>query len=325
QPLATRPGSCDARSLFAPRADAWRCTVEGTVFDPCFELHAGGAGAIVCGAEPLSGALGFAVGGALPPALPTSAAAPIDPSSLDSLTYAIDLLPTPVTLSRGQFYVPWVDQTGGSLLVGLSELRAEGDLDGDGDADQAALLVADAADDRMFIYLGAIINEPAGPRASATLALGDRVKVDNLEIANGQIIVTMTTHTGDDPACCPTLDVNYHYVLAGDWLRQVADGWRLELAGGNQCLPVQSQAAGGGMQFSYQCSDGTWLRSGLIPGKVWGAVPAGGRSEEPANAGAATVTAIGTGAAPAAGVSGGTPATVSGADSGTVPVVRVWQ
>lgn len=324
RPEAGKPGVCDARSLFAPRADAWRCTVEGTTFDPCFETHrsgaatteanAGDAGAIVCGAEPLSGAPGFFVRGALPPALPTSTTPPIGASALESLTYQIDLIGAPVTLTRGQFYVPWVEQTNGSVLVGLSELRAGGDLDGDGDEDQAVLLVADAADDRMFIFLGAVLNENGVARASATLPLGDRVKVDNLEIARGQILVTMTTHTGDDPACCPTLDALYPYVLTGDRLMQVVDGWRLELAGGVQCVPVQSQAGGGGMGFAYQCSDGAWLRSGLQTGQVWYGTPAG----------ATIVPMQAVAASPTAGDTTSAGATAAALRS-QIPVVRVWQ
>lgn len=312
-PATTRAGTCTAGSLIVPRADAWRCTVAGTVYDPCFETASASAtapmtgaassaagGGIVCGAEPLSGAPGFAVRDALPvepvaAGAPAASAPAIDVAQLESIAYNIDLLGGPVTLTRGQYYVPWVEQTQGSLLVGLSELRAAGDLDGDGDEDQAVMLVADAADDRMFIYLGAVLNEGGQPRVSATLPLGDRVKVDNLQVKNGQIVVTLTTHTADDPACCPTLDAEYHYILAGDALTQIVDGWRLELAGGVQCQPVESPAAGGGTIVAYQCSDGSWLQRGLIPGQVWQAIPAGLQSEA------------------------GVPL------SALVPVVRVWQ
>ncbi len=310
-PPTSKPGACSAGSLFSPRADAWRCTVQSAIFDPCFETAApvaasvvitpgvpqpAATGAIVCGAEPLSGAPGFVVRDALPPADTASTTPAINASTLESIAYRIDLLGAPVTLTRGQFYVPWVESTQGSLLVGLSELRAAGDLDGDGDEDQAVLLVADAADDRMFIYVGAVVNDDGVPRASATLRLGDRVKVDNLEVENGQIVVTLTTHTSDDPACCPTLDAEYHYVLAGDALTQIVDGWRLELAGGVQCQPVEAQAAGGGVGFAYQCSDGSWLNRGLLPGQVWQALAAGSSSAGSVNA-----------------------------EPRWVPVVRVWQ
>jgi hypothetical protein len=333
-PQASRPGTCAERSLFAPRDDAWRCVVGGATFDPCFEaLPATGAAAtaqpaIVCGAEPLSGATGFVVRGALPPTRPNDAGARIPPATLESLTYSIDLVPAPVTLTRGQFYLPWVDATGGSVLVGLSELRAEGDLDRDGDIDLAVLLVADAADDRMFIYLGAVINENGSAVATATIPLGDRIKVDNIEIRNGQIIANMTTHTGDDPDCCPTLDVEYHYTLAGDRLNQVTDGWRLEMAGGSQCLPVQSQTAGGGMPFAYQCSDGTWLRNGLRPGQVWHAVPAGalraGGQEGAAGASVASGAAEAQGAF-STGAGAGTPTGAAQPPLELVPIVRIWQ
>ena len=37
-PAGSRAGSCTPGSLYVPRADAWRCTVAGTVYDPCFCL-----------------------------------------------------------------------------------------------------------------------------------------------------------------------------------------------------------------------------------------------------------------------------------------------
>jgi hypothetical protein len=80
----------------------------------------------------------------------------------------------------------------------------------------------------------------------------------------------MTTHAPEDPECCPTLDVTYLYNLDGDQPRQYLDGWRLELAEGVQCVPVQArQAANAEMPFAYQCSNGAWLRNRLHPGKIW--------------------------------------------------------
>jgi hypothetical protein len=98
-----------------------------------------------------------------------------------------------------------------------------------------------------------------------------------MRIENGQIVVHMTTHASDDPACCPTLDVVWRYNLQGNRLVQAVDGWRLELPGGVSCVPVQAtqQSSESAMPFVYQCSNGAWLRNGLFPGALWYAEYAG--------------------------------------------------
>ncbi len=297
--LATRDGHCPSHSALVPRADAWACTVDDQLFDPCFEAKDLDAPtAIVCGADALSGAVGFAIRDAVPPA-PPSDAAQIDPTAIATLSVAIDLIGEPVTLVNGQYYAPNVERTGGSVLVAQSGLRANGDLDADGDADAAGLLVADAGDGRMFIYLYAIRNDGGSPVFAGSLELGDRVKVDALDITHGQIRVAMTTHTGEDPACCPTLDVNYAYNLVdGARIAQYVNGWRLELPGGVQCLPVPpvaTQPTANPAPIAYQCSNGAWLRTGLAPGRVWYAQTVASAANEPGKA------------------------------SSYIPVVRVWQ
>lgn len=291
----SRGGICAERSRLVPRSDAWRCEVGGAVLDPCFEaVKSHRPASIVCAAEPLSGAPGFTVGGASPP--PASSAPALDPAQFGNLFYLIDRIGTPVKLVNGQYYAPYVESVGQGVLVGLSGMRASGDLDRDGDPDAAVLLVADATDDRMFIYLGAILNENGAPARTTAIELGDRVKVDDLSIEHGQIVVTMTTHDADDPACCPTLDVAWSYTLQGEQLAHYVDGWRMELQGGVQCLPFTTAQAGAaadagpGAQLVYQCSDGSWLRSGLRPGTVWyaestgSALPETAQDRQPAQA-----------------------------------------
>jgi hypothetical protein len=58
-------GLCFTGSLAAPRPGAWRCNITDTVkggnlFDPCFQLP-GESNAVICGANPVKGDLGFKV------------------------------------------------------------------------------------------------------------------------------------------------------------------------------------------------------------------------------------------------------------------------
>jgi len=278
-PSATRGGECNERSQFVARTDARRCVVGVSIYDPCFIIpgQINEPSTIVCGVDGGSGVEGFAIAPKLGPTPIATPSATINQGDLGWLSYPLDLIGGEVRLVNDQYYFPNVSSMDGSLLVALSKMRAHGDLDGDGDEDEAVLLVADADDDRMLIYLAAVINQNGNAVPVGTIPLGDRITVDHMRIQNGQIIVNMTTHASDDPACCPTLDVVWRYNLQGNRLVQAVDGWRLELPGGVSCVPVQAtqQSSENAMPFVYQCSNGAWLRNGLFPGALWYAQYAG--------------------------------------------------
>jgi hypothetical protein len=287
-PAATRGGECREPSEFVSRTDALRCVVGVSIYDPCFIIpgQVGEQSTIVCGVDGGSGVEGFAIA-PKPPLQPTlTPSATIKQGDLGWLSYPLDIVGGKVTLVNDQYYFPNVESMGGSLLVALSKMRAHGDLDGDGDPDMAVLLVADADDDRMLIYLAAVINQNGNAIAAGSILLGDRVNVDKMRIENGQIVVNMRTHASDDPPCCPTLEVVWRYNLQGNRLVQEVDGWRLELPGDVACVPVQAaqqagNAASEALPFLYQCSNGAWLRPGLFPGALWVAQYAGDSSAEP--------------------------------------------
>lgn len=280
-PTQIRGGACAERSQFISRTDAVRCTVGVSIYDPCFVVPAAvnEPSTVVCGVDAGSGADSFAVAPKLDPTPAPPTQPTINQGDLGWLSYPLDMVNGNVRLVNDQYYFPTVEGMEGSLLVALSKMRAHGDLDGDGDEDVAVLLVADADDDRMYIYLAAVLNQNGNAVPAGSILLGDRVSVDQMSIRNGQIIVNLTTHTSDDPACCPTLDVAWRYNLQGNRLVQAIDAWRIELNGGVQCVPVQAAAQqnqeGGALPFVYQCNNGTWMRNGLYPGETWYAQYAG--------------------------------------------------
>ncbi len=59
-PAESRDGSCFANAIGLGREDAWRCTVGNQIFDPCFEVG-GEQSTVVCGANPITGDIGFAL------------------------------------------------------------------------------------------------------------------------------------------------------------------------------------------------------------------------------------------------------------------------
>lgn len=269
RPPISRRGTCESSSALVPRTNVWRCEVYDEVYDPCFA--ADDPQEVICGADPLAGIDGFRLDltKPLPVRAVATATSPTKPAALLNMEYDIDLLNKPVQLVNGQFYAPPESANGSAVLVALGEMQASGDLDGDGDEDLAALLVADAGKEGMYIYLAVIANEGGQGRFRTSLSLGDRTQVDNLEIDHGQIIVKMKVHSTTDPICCPSQDATHHYNLVDNQLIRWNDGWRLMLADGVACAAVLQEASGGAKTAAYRCSDGRWLHSGLLPGKVW--------------------------------------------------------
>ena len=72
----------------------------------------------------------------------------------------------------------------------------------------------------MFLSLEAVINQVGEPFHQATFSLGDRVRIESLEIIDGQIVLEMVTHGPEDPMCCPTQLVRNTYALAGGALQE---------------------------------------------------------------------------------------------------------
>ena len=68
------------------------------------------------------------------------------------------------------------------------------------------------------MMLCAVINDQGQPKNVGRTDLGDRVKINSLNIQAGKIIIDMVTHGPNDPACCPTVKSIATYVLVGDKL-----------------------------------------------------------------------------------------------------------
>lgn len=93
------------------------------------------------------------------------------------------------------------------------DATASGDLNGDGVADGAAVLVESSGGNGSFVYLGAVLGEEGGQATGVTLLLGDRMRVESVAIVNGQIEVVAGTFADNDPMCCPSLRTRFVYVL----------------------------------------------------------------------------------------------------------------
>lgn len=97
----------------------------------------------------------------------------------------------------------------------LLNLRAYGDLDGDGVEDAAVLLATNTGGSGVFVDLAAVCNHRGQPRDTARFFLGDRVKPERMTVVGQEIELALLIHGPDDPLCCPSERVVWRFRLVG--------------------------------------------------------------------------------------------------------------
>lgn len=78
-----------------------------------------------------------------------------------------------------------------------------GDLDGDGDADAAVLLVNEPGGSGTFYYAALAINTDGAYKATETMLLGDRIAPQTIEIHEGRAVYNIAIRKGTDPMSTP--------------------------------------------------------------------------------------------------------------------------
>ena len=115
-------------------------------------------------------------------------------------------------------YEEAIEGSASKIHIAMMDLVAFGDLNGDGIWDAAVVLEASGGGSGTFRSLEAVINEDGAPVHVASALLGDRVKLEEIVIADQYIKVQMVTHGEGDGMCCPTLRVVQLYQLTEDGL-----------------------------------------------------------------------------------------------------------
>jgi LysM repeat protein len=137
--------------------------------------------------------------------------------SLDALRNATyqGIYTQPVPLTDGKYEGKPFQEGGASrpTVVFADSFAAFGDLNGDGIADAAVILVENSGGSGSFLYLAAVIDENGRPANVATTLLGDRVQPASISIQGGEIVFQGATHAPDDPMCCPSLKTTMTYRL----------------------------------------------------------------------------------------------------------------
>ena len=94
----------------------------------------------------------------------------------------------------------------------LMKLHAFGDLDGDKLPDAAAMLEESSGGSGHFYYLFVLLNKDGKlVQIEQPEWLGDRSVIQRVTINRGVLAVRFITHKDEDPACCPTRQVENKY------------------------------------------------------------------------------------------------------------------
>jgi WD40 repeat protein len=123
-----------------------------------------------------------------------------------------------VTLKDGEYREEYV--AGGMHFTNRVwlKLHALGDLNGDGAADAAVVLVSNSGGSGSLVTLVAVLNDDGAPRSVDTASLGINTSVKSMTIESGEITLNVLTFGTNDPNCCPTVEDTLEYELQGDTL-----------------------------------------------------------------------------------------------------------
>ena len=126
---------------------------------------------------------------------------------------------TPVRLENGEASIADAREPGIREYAGIvSDGVAFGDLDADGYTDAAVVAFTSGGGSGTFIHLVAFLDRDGVPHQAARAFLGDRVRVDGLTVAGGEITAETVVHRPGDGLCCPSLKVTRTYSFSGDQL-----------------------------------------------------------------------------------------------------------
>lgn len=116
---------------------------------------------------------------------------------LKNFTYWVEDFQKQVVLADGVF-------SDGEIHSDLVEPAALGDLNGDGQMDAAVILRVDPSGSGTFYYLITLLNQNGSPVQTGFSYIGDRQLINNLQIAEGRVILDYITQGLSDPSCCPS-------------------------------------------------------------------------------------------------------------------------
>jgi len=146
-------------------------------------------------------------------------------AAIKNAEYYFPLYERKVRLIAGQHEEEEVVDEGGFryfFSAGIIEDKlAFGDLNYNGKEDAAVIVYSTGGGSGVFYELAVMMNQEGSPYHITSEYLGDRIKVNSVNIKEGVIILDMLIHDVDDAACCPTLYKIFQYKLFGNELLEI--------------------------------------------------------------------------------------------------------
>lgn len=137
---------------------------------------------------------------------------------IKNTTYYIGSYETYVTFKNGKFENNNPEEY---LVAGIYEdMIAFGDLDQDGIDDSATIVYSNGGGSGTFIELAIVLNDYGSPVYWTSTALGDRTKINSIEIEDGEIKLNAIVHDEEDLMCCPTKEENMTFILKNNELQK---------------------------------------------------------------------------------------------------------
>ena len=127
-----------------------------------------------------------------------------------------------VELHDGRFTEPVAEGSAALLTVNL-EKTAEGDLDGDGMTDIAAVLVTRPGGSGVFYSVHALLWRPNEAIPAGSAFLGDRIRLQSVRVEGALITLQLLDRRGHEPyADEPTVQVIRRFLLRDGGLVELA-------------------------------------------------------------------------------------------------------
>jgi hypothetical protein len=132
-------------------------------------------------------------------------------------TYIID--GQSVVLVGGKAQEPAAPGSATQVVTSIFGEPASGDLNGDGNADAAVIIVQDPGGSGTFYYAAAAINAPSGAEGTNAILLGDRIAPQNISIKNGRIVVNYADRNPGEPmTTAPSLGITKYLIYQSSTL-----------------------------------------------------------------------------------------------------------
>lgn len=146
--------------------------------------------------------------------------APLTVEALKNATYESEFVKAgQAQLKDGVYEEQAAPDSASKNTLMLTEHIAFGDVNGDPTDDAAVVLAASGGGSGTFYTLAIVINRMGNPYHFHTASLGDRIKVEAVEIEDAVITVRMMVHGEGDAMCCPTQPEVRRYNLGFGVLR----------------------------------------------------------------------------------------------------------